>query len=161
EKESIPIECILSENNINSNEISQNLNLESNEGIQGVVIVAVKESERRNIINQYLKSKCYIVYDVMDILLLDIFKDCLENGIDDENLIMRCRICRASARSCPVRRSWYRLRGLEHNKVIRHIAIRAGTICNLKCKHCCEFVPYYKKEHMRKPDYNLMIEDIN
>lgn len=68
------------------------------------------------------------------------YEECAAMG--NVGMLQRCKSCSISYHSCPNRR---KLCGKE--KTIAHIAFKAGFICNLKCKYCCEFLPYFNASH--------------
>lgn len=56
----------------------------------------------------------------------------------------------------------YALRGNNYmnEKILGHIAVKAGFICNLKCKYCCEFLPYFTEAQKHNFDANAVISDV-
>ncbi|MDR0947779.1 MAG: radical SAM protein [Ruminococcus sp.] len=86
----------------------------------------------------------HILFDVYDLLSYPHYIKCLAENSTVTNVT--CRFCYASRRSCGIRRNAMGLMPGEKTKVISHIAMKNGHQCNLKCKYCCEFVPYLPPE---------------
>lgn len=93
--------------------------------------------------------------DGYEILYSDVYSECRKQGMN--NLLERCRKCKASYHSCPVRREYY---NHKRTKVLRHVAFKAGFICNLKCEYCCEFLPYFNQTHRISFDTQRYISDL-
>lgn len=128
---------------------------------QGNIIVAGEERYRRKWIN-YFKASSHMVYDAQDIIFEPIYEQCAEKNIGNSDLLENCRNCNASYRSCPVRRKWYESQyGMIKDKTIRHIAIKAGYICNLKCEYCCEYLPQFTDKQKKQFDADGVIRDIH
>jgi len=127
---------------------------------RGVVIIAVKERSQRECQARWAKGGWHEVVDIHDIICHSEHSLCLGSSNSD-NILEKCSSCSASYRHCPVRSQWYqRTTGLVRDKVIRHIAVKAGFICNLKCKSCCEFIPFFIDKHRCSFDAAGIISDI-
>lgn len=127
----------------------------------GVVIVAVEEMYQRKWLS-YCKKSEHKIYDGYDIRYYMAYRNCIEENSGAENLLEKCRNCRASFRSCPVRREYYKTQRNEtRDKVIRHLAMKVGYICNLKCKYCVEYVPMFTKEQRKALDVEGCLSDLD
>ena len=126
---------------------------------RGVVIISVEERNQRECQAQWRKGDWHEVIDVQDIIFYPEYLRCLENK--NEGSLKKCVNCPAAYRHCPVRSRWHEKQtGQPRDKVIRHIAVKAGFICNLKCKYCCEFIPSFENKHKRLFDADGLISDI-
>ncbi len=109
----------------------------------GIVIIAVEQrylSKWTEACRNYLNVE---YADGFELVYSEIYQECKNRGTD--NMLERCKSCKASIHSCPNRRAYY---NNTRKKTIKQLAFKAGFICNLKCKYCCEFLPYFKKEHI-------------
>lgn len=93
--------------------------------------------------------------DGYEVIYSDLYFQCQSQG--KENLLERCKSCKASYHSCPVRREYY---DNKKTKVLRHVAFKAGFVCNLRCKYCCEYLPYFDKSHIVPFDAQKYITDL-
>jgi hypothetical protein len=126
---------------------------------QGIVIVADTERNQRKWIRYFSQNGYHNVFDAFDIIFYPEYKRCIH---DSENYpLKRCQTCQASFRNCPVRENWYVSKGIDKpSKTLRHLAIRLGYICNLKCEYCCEFLPKFEDAHRIMFDPEALIKDI-
>ncbi len=126
----------------------------------GIVIVACAERQERKWMRYFGAENYHTVFSAFDIIFYPNYLRCVkENRRDD--LLLGCRSCVAAFRSCPVRSSWYERRNLKKpQKVLRHIAVKAGYVCNLKCEYCCEFLPHFDDSHKKPFDADGVISDI-
>jgi len=127
---------------------------------QGIVIIAVRERNQRDVRAHWIKNNYHIVYDAETLLFSSAYETCYKMGIASGDLLYRCKTCIAGARSCPIRQVWCETNGRKSGKVIRHLAIKAGFICNLKCSYCCEFINLFEEKHKRQFDTDGLISDI-
>jgi hypothetical protein len=126
---------------------------------QGIVIIAEAEKRQRKWIRYFSRNNYHIVYDAFDIVFYPEYERCINDSVNYP--LLRCKTCHASFRNCPVRENWYASKGIDRpSKTIRHIAIKPGFICNLKCKYCCEFLPKFEGIHKRVFDPEALIKDI-
>ena len=126
----------------------------------GVIFVACEERFQRKWLS-YCNRSVHEVYDAQDIILWPVHFKCASQNAGNPDLLTCCRKCRASYRSCPVREGRFQAQSQEKkDKVIRHIAIKSGFICNLRCEYCCEFIPRFNKEHKKPFDADGTISDI-
>jgi len=126
----------------------------------GVVIIAVGERNQRECQAKWSIDKKHNVIDVFDIINYPIYLNCLENK-ESPDLLSKCASCSPAGRHCPVRSEWYEKQtGNKREKVINHIAIKAGFICNLKCAYCCEFIPRFPDKFKRPFNSDALMEDI-
>jgi hypothetical protein len=123
---------------------------------KGIVIVATKERYRRNLLEKW-RAAGHAAVDAGDIRLRPVYIDCFNKNKHGKDLPLQCRGCKASYRHCPVRSP---AGGGTRDHVIPHIAIKVGSICNLRCKYCCEFTPRFKDRHKFKFDADAIIADI-
>ncbi|MCL2633234.1 MAG: radical SAM protein [Oscillospiraceae bacterium] len=128
---------------------------------RGVVILAVNERNQRELWRKWGGGNYHRVIDVLDIINSSYYVHCSDINRNSSDLLNKCHSCPAALRHCAVRSEWYeREMGLTRDKVIRHLAFKAGVICNFKCKHCCEFLPHFSEKHRQKFDADRLIEDI-
>ncbi|MGN1135977.1 MAG: radical SAM protein [Oscillospiraceae bacterium] len=118
---------------------------------EGIIIAAVEERFQRRWIN-YCKASKHLIIDGYDVVFYPQYIECLNKHSSHDEMLALCKKCPASFRSCPVRRASYEANGEHKDKVIRHIAFKAGYICNLKCKYCCEYIPSFEQHHKKKFD---------
>lgn len=45
-------------------------------------------------------------------------------------------------------------------KVMSHLAMKVGYICNLKCNYCCEYLPRYTSKHKKTFDLQGCLSDL-
>lgn len=127
---------------------------------KGIIIVAAEERYQRKWMHYCEKSPHY-VYDGYDVLYYKTYCRCIEENQNEDVFLEKCRNCQASFRSCPVRRNYYeKQRGEVRTKVIRHIAMKVGYVCNLKCNYCCEYVPRFTTDQRKTFDLQGCMADI-
>lgn len=121
----------------------------------GIVILAMEPRYLTKWIEECEKNLGTDYVDGFELVYWDLYQECQQKGMD--NLLKRCKTCRASYHSCPIRREYYHN---ERTKTLRQLAFKAGFICNLKCEYCCEFLPYFKKNNVIDFDVNAYKEDL-
>lgn len=127
---------------------------------QGIIIVAMEEKYQRKWLKKASGSH-HKVIDGYDLVFNKEYEKCIAKGGLNSGDMGLCRGCRASFRSCPVRRDYYEKKlGIKRDKVLRHVADKLGYICNLKCEYCCEFLPQFTEKHKKKFDWKRGVEDI-
>lgn len=127
---------------------------------KGIIIVAIEMRYQRKWI-YYCENSSHFVYDGYDVMYYKTYCKCIEENNEDDVFLEKCRNCRASFRSCPVRRSYYEdYRKETKTKVLRHIAMKVGYVCNLKCNYCCEYVPRFTADQKKAFDLQGCMADI-
>ncbi len=127
---------------------------------RGIIIVAGEERYQDKWLS-FCRESGHLVYDGYDVRLFTTYCRCAETDNGEEDLLKRCKNCRAAFRSCPVRREWYETQKKgNRDKVIRHLAMKVGYICNLKCNYCCEYVPRFTSRHKKRFDLGGCLSDI-
>lgn len=149
------IKFLYNENGYEIKPIPSDLNLLED----GIILTAVEERFQRKWL-KYCNASKHLIIDGYDAVFYSQYIDCINRHSSHDELLALCKNCPASFRSCPVRRSSYEANGERKDKVLRHIAFKAGYICNLKCKYCCEYIPSFEQHHKKRFDVNGNINTI-
>lgn len=145
---------IWSEDALSEQEIKQYIVSKVRANSMAIVILAL---EMRYLVKWIaICDELNVLYlDGYELLYYEVYKKC--QALDENKIFERCKTCEASYHSCPVRRKYYD--GMK-KKVLKHVAFKPGFICNLKCKYCCEFLPYFEKKHRLDFDAEQYMKDL-